>query len=125
VNDTRIQTADGCFADFNDLGAGIQQDGHKIFLLFAVKLVFHQRGNIDGIFNDLLIICRRIAFQTVRQFKGRFDLTGFGQSDASDLRKLFDGSLCQPFQSIKLTEQTLRRHHHGFAGNAASQYHRQ
>ena len=118
MDNTGIQAADGRFADFNDLCAGIQQNRDKIFFLFTRKFTFYQCGYIDGIFDNLPVIRRRISFQTVCQFKSGFDLAGLSQPDTFNLRKLLHSGLCQTFQSIKLTKQSLRCKFDGLKGLA-------
>ena len=97
MDDAGIQTADGGLADFNDPGAGIQQHRHEIFFLLAAEFIFHQRGDIDGVFNHRLIIVSRIAFQAVGQFKSCLDLTGLSRADAFYLSKFLDGGRGQAF----------------------------
>jgi len=48
VDDAGIETADGGFADFNYLCAGIQQYRHEIFFLFAIEFVFTSAATSRG-----------------------------------------------------------------------------
>ena len=119
MDNAGIQTADRGFADFDDPGASIQQHRHEIFFFLAVESIFYQRGDIKGVFNHRLIVVRRKAFQAVSQFKSGFNLAGFGEADAFDLRKLFDRGGCKAFQPFKPVEQPLRGDGDGLTGDTA------